>query len=107
MAGKKATVTKIEPKKSFGLRPLGGLIYVEQDVEKQKGLIILPQTNKLFSGTIVAVGPGKKLDNGHIIPMEVSVGDRVVFGENIGQSLTHEGKDYLVMHQADIAGVIE
>jgi chaperonin GroES len=107
MPAKKAEVVQMKQKASFGLRPLGGLIYVEQDVEKQKGLIILPQANKLFSGTIVAVGPGKKLDNGRIIPMEVEVGDRVVFGENIGQSLTHNGKDYLVMHQADIAGIIE
>lgn len=88
------------------MQPLSNCILVEQDVEKLSSLLVLPQ-NKLFSGIIVAAGKGKKLENGNIEPMDVSVGDHVLFGEYSGQKVTYEGKDYLMMRATDVIGVLD
>lgn len=88
------------------MQPLSNCILVEQDVEKLSSLLVLPQ-NKLFSGMIVAAGKGKKLENGSLEPMDVSVGDHVLFGEYSGQKVTYEGKDYLMMRATDVIGILD
>ena len=58
-------------------------------------------------GEVLAVGPGKRDDAGKIIPMDVKVGDRVLFGKYAGQTVKVEGEELLVMREEDIMGVLE
>jgi chaperonin GroES len=76
--------------------------------EKTKGGIILPDTakEKPVIGEIVAVGPGKISDDGKKIPMEVKVGDKVLYGKYSGTEVTVEGDEYLIMREADIFAIV-
>ena len=90
---------------SVNVKPLSDRVLVEPSVAESKtasGLII-PETakEKPQQGTVVAVGPGKKDE-----PMEVKVGDKVLYGKYSGNELTVDGKDYLMMHQSDIMAII-
>ena len=90
----------------MNFKPMGDCILVEQDQEKE-GLIVLVNKVKLAQGTVVAAGPGKISQKGILIPMQVKVGEKVCFSEHIGQKTVVDGKEYLVMHEPDIAGVID
>jgi chaperonin GroES len=76
--------------------------------EKTKGGIILPDTakEKPVVGEIVAVGPGKVSDDGKKIPMEIKVGDKVLYGKYSGTEVTVEGEEYLIMREADIFAIV-
>jgi chaperonin GroES len=76
--------------------------------EKTKGGIILPDTakEKPVVGEIVAVGPGKVSDDGKKVPMEVKVGDKVLYGKYSGTEVTVEGDEYLIMREADIFAIV-
>jgi chaperonin GroES len=76
--------------------------------EKTKGGIILPDTakEKPVVGEIVAVGPGKISDDGKKVPMEVKVGDKVLYGKYSGTEVTVEGDEYLIMREADIFAIV-
>jgi len=93
----------------MNIKPMFDCVYIEQEVEKHDGLIVMPTTSekKLFQGTVVAVGPGVRTDHGDWIKLCLNVGDRVLFGEYSGQSLKHEGKTYLAMREKDVIGVFE
>lgn len=91
----------------MNLKPLGDRVIVERIEEteqKSPGGIIIPDTakEKPQMGKIVAVGDGKKDDNGKRIPMDVAVGDTVYFGKYSGSELKIDNKEYLVMHESDI-----
>lgn len=88
------------------MRPLNNCVLIEQDYEKLSDLIVLPK-DKLFSGIIVAAGEGKKLPKGGLEPMDVGVGDHVLFGEHSGQKVVYENKDYLMMRSTDIIGILD
>ena len=64
-------------------------------------------TEKPDQGEILAVGAGKKDDQGKLIPLDVKVGDRVLFGKYAGQTVKVEGDELLVMREEDIMGVVE
>ena len=93
------------------LRPLHDRIIVKRLEEERKsaGGIVIPDTaaEKPEQGEILAVGKGKKDDNGKLIPVDVKVGDRVLFGKYSGQTVRVKGDELLVMHEEDIMGVIE
>ena len=89
------------------LKPLSDCILVEQDEEKVSTIIVVPGTKKLFSGIVRAIGPGKKLENGTRTTMDVAVGDHIMFGEYTGQKTTFEGKEYLMMRNADVIGLLD
>lgn len=76
--------------------------------EKTKGGIILPDTakEKPVVGEIVAVGPGKVSDDGKKVPMEVKVGDKVLYGKYSGTEVTVEGEELLIMREADIFAIV-
>jgi chaperonin GroES len=76
--------------------------------EKTKGGIIVPDTakEKPVLGEVVAVGPGKRGDDGKIIPMEVKKGDKVLYGKYSGTEVTVDGKDYLIMRESDLFAVV-
>jgi chaperonin GroES len=89
----------------MSLQPLSNCVLIRQDIEKLSDLIVLPQ-NKLFSGIIVAAGEGKKSPKGHTDPMNVKVGDHVLFGEYSGQKVTVNGEELLMMREPDVIGIL-
>ena len=91
----------------MALKPLGDRVIVERiedDVQKSPGGIIIPDTakEKPQKGKIIAVGEGKKDDDGKRIPMDVVEGDIVIFGKYSGTDVKVDGNEYLVMHESDI-----
>ncbi|MEW6133762.1 MAG: co-chaperone GroES [Pseudomonadota bacterium] len=93
------------------IRPLHDRIIVKR-VEAQRTTasgIVIPDTaaEKPEQGEVIAVGPGRRDDKGALIPIELKVGDRVLFGKYAGQSVKVEGEELLVMREDDVMGVIE
>jgi chaperonin GroES len=82
---------------------------LEEVEEKTPGGIIIPDTakEKPQIGEVVAVGKGKILQDGKIIPPEVKVGDRVLFAKYAGTEVKIEGEEYLIMSEDEILGIIE
>ncbi|MBW8281958.1 MAG: co-chaperone GroES [Rhizobium sp.] len=95
---------------STNFRPLHDRVVVRriEAEEKTKGGIIIPDTakEKPAEGEIVAVGSGVRDDHGKIVPLDVKVGDRVLFGKWSGTEVKLDGVDLLIMKEADIMGVI-
>jgi chaperonin GroES len=93
------------------IRPLHDRVIVRRMEEERKTAsgIVIPDTaaEKPDQGEVKAVGPGKRDDNGKIIPMDLKVGDRVLFGKYAGQTVKVEGEELLVMREEDIMGVVE
>ena len=93
------------------IRPLHDRVIVKRIEEERKsaGGIVIPDTaaEKPDQGEIVAVGKGKKDDNGKLIPLDVKPGDKVLFGKYSGQTVKVKGDELLVMREEDIMGVIE
>ena len=91
-------------------RPLHDRVVVESldSEEKTSGGIIIPDTakEKPQEGKVVAVGPGSKSEDGKITPMDVKVGDHVLFGKWSGTEVKVDGKEYSIMKESDIMGVI-
>ena len=95
----------------MNVKPLGDRVLVHpiEQEEVKKGGIIIPDTakEKPQEGKIVAVGPGKRDDNGKLIPMDVKKNDRVLYSKYGGTEIKIDGKDYLIMREDDILGVID
>ena len=93
------------------IRPLHDRVIVKRIDEERKsaGGIVIPDTaaEKPDQGEVVAVGKGKKSDDGKLIALDVKVGDRVLFGKYSGQTVKVKGDELLVMREEDIMGVIE
>ena len=93
------------------IRPLQDRVIVKrlEEEEKTKGGIIIPDTakEKPQEGKIIAVGKGKMTDDGKLIPLDVKVGDRILFGKYSGTEIKIEGEEHLIMREEDILGVIE
>ena len=93
------------------LRPLQDRILVERvkEEEKTKGGIIIPDTakEKPAEGKVVAAGNGKVAEDGKRIKLEVKKGDRILFGKYSGTEVKVEGKEYLIMREDDVLGIIE
>lgn len=93
------------------LKPLGDKVIVEvlgaQD--RTKGGIILPDTakEKPQEARVVAVGSGKTLNNGKVVPPEVKAGDKILFGKYSGNEVKVDGKELLIINQDDILAVIK
>jgi chaperonin GroES len=92
-------------------RPLHDRVVVERvDAEaKSMGGIIIPDTaqEKPSQGEIIAVGPGGRDENGKLTPIDLKVGDRVLFGKWSGTEVKLDGVDYLIMKESDIMGVLQ
>ncbi len=93
------------------LKPIGDKIIVEpeKEEEKTKSGIVLPDTakEKPQKGKVIAVGPGKVLDNGQRSQMEVKVGDTVIYSKYAGTEVKIEDKEYLILSDRDILAIIE
>ena len=93
------------------IRPLHDRVIVKRVEEERKTAsgIVIPDsaTEKPDQGEVKAVGPGKRDENGKVIPMDLKVGDRVLFGKYSGQVVKVDGDELLVMREEDIMGVVE
>src|SRR5947208_17170166 len=93
------------------LKPLGDRIIVRAHTaeERTSGGIVLPDTakEKPQQAEVLAVGPGKVLDNGKVAAMDVKVGDRVYYGKYGGTEVKVNGDELIVLRQDDILGVVE
>jgi chaperonin GroES len=93
------------------IRPLHDRVIVKRLDEERKTAsgIVIPDTaaEKPDQGEIMAIGKGKILEDGKIQPLDVKVGDRVLFGKYSGQTVKVHGDELLVMREEDIMGVIE
>lgn len=92
-------------------RPLHDRVVVRRVEEEAKtaGGIIIPETaqEKPSQGEIIAVGPGARGEDGKAVPLDVKVGDRVIFGKWSGTEVKIDGEDLLIMKEADVMGVLE
>jgi chaperonin GroES len=96
---------------SSKIRPLSDRVVVEpREVEtRSAGGIVIPDTadkDKPIQGTIIAVGTGRYID-GQMLPLQVKVGDKVLFGKYAGTNIKLDAQEYLVMREEDIMGVLE
>lgn len=91
------------------LKPIGDRVVVKPEPEEQKTKsgIVLPDTakEKPSEGTVVAVGTGRVLDNGQKVPVEVKVGDRVIYSKYGGTEVKIENEDYIILAERDILAI--
>ncbi len=91
-------------------RPLHDRVVVKRlsAEEKTKGGIIIPDTvkEKPSQGEVTAVGPGGRDETGKLIPIDIKIGDRVLFGKWSGTEVTIDGEEVLIMKESDIMGVL-
>lgn len=95
---------------SISFKPLGDRVVVEviKREEKTAGGIYLPDSakEKPMEGKVVSVGKGTRDSQGNLIPMDLKAGDHVVFGKWSGTEVKIEGKEYLIMKESDVMGVL-
>jgi chaperonin GroES len=93
------------------IRPLQDRVLVKriEEEEKTKGGIIIPDTakEKPQEGKVIAVGKGKTNEDGKLIPLDVKVGDRILFSKYSGSDIKIDNEEHLIMREDDILGVIE
>ena len=95
----------------MGFRPLHDRVVIRrvEAEEKTAGGIIIPDTakEKPMEGEVVAVGPGARDESGKVQPLDVKVGDRVLFGKWSGTEIKLEGEDLIIMKESDIMGILD
>jgi chaperonin GroES len=95
----------------MNIRPLRDRIIVERIEEEAKtaGGLIIPDSakEKPQQGIVKAVGKGKVTEDGKVLPMDIKTGDRVLFGKYAGSEIKIDGKEYQIMREDDILGVLE
>tara|TARA_B100000029_G_scaffold484445_1_gene536652 strand:+ start:1100 stop:1387 length:288 start_codon:yes stop_codon:yes gene_type:complete len=95
----------------MSIRPLQDRVVVRRTEEETKsaGGIVIPDSaaEKPSQGEVIAVGPGKKLDNGSIQEVDLSVGDKILFGQYAGSSVKLDGEELLIMNESEVFGVVE
>jgi chaperonin GroES len=93
------------------IKPLHDRVIVKriEEEETTKGGIIIPDTakEKPIEGKVVAVGDGKTMEDGKKQPLEVKVGDKVLFGKYAGTDINIDGEEHLIMREEDIIAVVE
>ena len=98
-------------KSGIGIRPLDDRVVVEplEAEETTAGGIVLPDTakEKPMQGEVVAVGPGRTLEDGKLQKMEVKKGDRILFGKYSGTEVKIEGDEYLIMREDDVLAILK
>jgi chaperonin GroES len=96
----------------MNIRPLYDRIVVkriEGDVEKTSGGLFIPESakEKPQEGEVFAVGKGKRLEDGKVVPLDVQKGDRILFGKYSGSEIKLDGTEYLIMREDEILGILE
>ncbi len=92
------------------VKPLSDRVVVKplEEAEQMRGGLYIPDTakEKPSQGEVVAVGPGKMSDDGTRLEMDVSVGDKVLYGKYSGTDVTLEGEEYLILRESDILAIV-
>ena len=95
----------------MNVKPLADRILVRRldEPETKRGGIIIPDTakEKPQHGKVIAVGKGKLNDDGKLTPLDVKVGDKILFGKYSGSEIKIDGEEHLIMREEDILGVVE
>ncbi len=95
----------------MNIRPLYDRIVVKRIEEKEtvQGGIIIPDTakEKPQEGEVIAVGQGKRLENGSVVALDVKAGDRILFGKYSGSEIKLEGEEYVIMREDEVLGILE
>ena len=95
----------------MNIRPLYDRIVVKRIEEQEtiRGGIIIPDSakEKPQEGEVVAVGQGKRLDDGKLVPLELKAGDRILFGKYSGSEIKIDGEEYLIMREDEVLAVLE
>ena len=93
------------------IRPLYDRIVVKRIEEQEtvRGGIIIPDSakEKPQEGEVVAVGNGKRLENGTLVPLDVKTGDRILFGKYSGSDIKLDGDEYMIMREDEVLGVLD
>ena len=93
------------------MRPLSDRLIVKRVAEEniKKGGIIIPDTakEKPLQAEVIAVGPGKRSDDGKLVEMDVSPGQRVLIGKYAGNEIEFDGEAYVILKQDDVLGIVE
>ncbi|MCK5540321.1 MAG: co-chaperone GroES [Deltaproteobacteria bacterium] len=94
----------------MNIRPLQDRIIVKrlEEEDKTAGGIIIPDAakEKPMQGEVMAVGNGKVTEDGKVLPLDVKVGDKILFGKYAGTEVKLDGEDYLIMREDDVLGVL-
>lgn len=93
------------------IRPLYDRIVVKriEQTEQMQGGLYIPDTakEKPQEGEVVAVGKGKRLENGSLVSLDVQAGDRILFGKYSGSDIKLDGEEYLIMREDEVLGILE
>ena len=93
------------------IRPLYDRIVVKRVEEQEtvRGGIIIPDSakEKPQEGEVVAVGNGKRLEDGKLVPLDVKAGDRILFGKYSGSDIKLDGEEYMIMREDEVLGVLD
>ena len=96
---------------AVNIRPLQDRVILRriEEGEQVRGGIIIPDTakEKPQEGEVVAVGQGKRNEEGKLIPLDVKAGDRILFGKYSGSDIKVDGNEYMIMREDEVLGVIE
>ncbi len=95
----------------MNVRPLQDRLLVRrvEEVEKTRGGIIIPDSAKErpLEGNVIAVGAGKRLEDGTLVKLDVKAGDRILFGKYAGTEIKVDGVDHIIIREDEVLGVIE
>ncbi len=95
----------------MNIRPLYDRIVVKriEEQEQMQGGLYIPDTakEKPQEGEVVAVGKGKRLEDGKLVPLDVQAGDRILFGKYSGNEIKIDGQEYLIMREDEVLGIVE
>ena len=93
------------------IRPLYDRIVVKRIEEQEtiRGGIIIPDSakEKPQEGEVIAVGNGKRMENGTLVPLDVKAGDRILFGKYSGNDIRLDGEEYMIMREDEVLGVLD
>jgi chaperonin GroES len=96
---------------SISIKPLGNRVVVEPEEQEEmtSGGIVLPETakEKPQKGKILAAGPGERDDDGNRIPLDVKVGDKVLFAKYSGTEIKLDGKKVLILRESDLLAIVD
>ena len=95
---------------SVKIKPLADRVVVEplEETEEMRGGLYIPDTakEKPQQGTVVAVGPGRRSDQGELIEVEIKKGNKVLYGKYSGTEVTVDGTDYLIVRESDVLAIL-
>ncbi len=95
---------------SVNIKPLADRVVIEplEEAEEMRGGLYIPDTakEKPQQGTVVAVGPGRRSDQGELIEVEIKKGNKVLYGKYSGTEVTVDGTDYLIVRESDVLAIL-